>query len=137
MDRIEFKAFRSQLNKTQKQMAQLLGVSIKAVHSYEQGWRTVPAAVERQLLFLASRLQSERKKKKACWTLKKCPPKQRNACPAKEFDAGKFCWFINGTICNGTSHGSWEEKMKICRNCEVFKSHFNGNLPDVAGNQTS
>ena len=61
MDRTEFKEFRKQLNKTQKQMAQLLGVSIKAVHSYEQGWRSVPAAVERQLLFLASRLQSQRK----------------------------------------------------------------------------
>lgn len=49
MDKAEFKLLRKKLNKTQKQMAQLLGVSIKAIHSYEQGWRTVPGAVERQV----------------------------------------------------------------------------------------
>jgi DNA-binding XRE family transcriptional regulator len=36
MDNKEFKNIRKTLNKTQQQMAQLLGVSIKAVHSYEQ-----------------------------------------------------------------------------------------------------
>ena len=39
MDGKEFKRFRKKIDKTQKQMAQLLGVSIKAVHSYEQGSR--------------------------------------------------------------------------------------------------
>ena len=38
MDSKEFKKLREKLKKTQKQMAQLLGVSIKAIHSYEQGW---------------------------------------------------------------------------------------------------
>jgi DNA-binding XRE family transcriptional regulator len=137
MDKVEFKQFRKQLNKTQKEMAQLLGVSIKAIHSYEQGWRTVPGAVERQLLFLASRLKSNSRKKKACWTLKKCPPNQKKSCPAWEFNAGKFCWFINGTICSGTSHGSWKEKMNICRTCEVFRRHFNGHLPGESDIETS
>ena len=45
MDSKEFSYIRQKLNKTQKQMAQLLGTSIKAVTSYEQGWRTVPAYV--------------------------------------------------------------------------------------------
>ena len=49
MDSNEFKSFRKKLNKTQKQMSQLLGTSLKAIHSYEQGWRTIPPAVERQL----------------------------------------------------------------------------------------
>ena len=56
MDNKEFAAFRKALKKTQKQIAELLGTSIKAVHSYEQGWRKVPAHVERQLFFLVSRL---------------------------------------------------------------------------------
>jgi len=129
MDKFDFKHYRKQLNKTQKQMAQLLGISIKAIHSYEQGWRSVPGAVERQILFLISRIQPTRKKNKACWTLKKCPPRIKSNCPAWEFDAGKYCWFINGTFCGGTSHANWEEKMKTCRSCEVFKSHINGNLP--------
>ena len=55
MDKSEFRRLRKILHKNQKQMAQLLGVSLKAVHSYEQGWRVVPPAVERQLYFLASR----------------------------------------------------------------------------------
>ena len=38
----EFVLIRKKLNKTQRELAELLGVSIKAVHSYEQGWRTVP-----------------------------------------------------------------------------------------------
>ena len=39
MNRSEFNRVRKKLDKTQKQMAQLLGVSLKAVHSYEQGGR--------------------------------------------------------------------------------------------------
>jgi DNA-binding XRE family transcriptional regulator len=35
MDSKEFSYIRQKLNKTQKQMAQLLGTSAKAVHSYE------------------------------------------------------------------------------------------------------
>ena len=56
MDGKEFQYLRQKLQKTQKQMAQLLGVSLKAVQSYEQGWRNIPSQVERQvLLFLAAR----------------------------------------------------------------------------------
>ena len=60
MDSKEFSRFRKRLNKTQKQMAQLLGVSIKAVHSYEQGWRSVPAHVERQMFFFDFQDERER-----------------------------------------------------------------------------
>jgi transcriptional regulator with XRE-family HTH domain len=56
MDSQEFKRLRKKLGKNQRQMAQLLAVSLKAVHSYEQGWRTVPPAVARQVYFLVSRL---------------------------------------------------------------------------------
>jgi DNA-binding transcriptional regulator YiaG len=120
MNSNEFKKFRKRLNKTQKQLAQLLGVSIKAVHSYEQGWRSIPVAVERQMFFLVSRSQHESKNNKNCWTIKKCPPERKKQCPAWEFKAGKLCWFITGTICEGKVHTQWKEKMKICRSCEVF-----------------
>ena len=42
MDIKEFKSFRIRMNKTQNQMSQLLGVSVKAVQGYEQGWRNIP-----------------------------------------------------------------------------------------------
>ena len=52
MDQKEFHSLRKKLQKTQKQMAQLLGTSLKAVQSLEQGWRKVPVHVDRQSLFL-------------------------------------------------------------------------------------
>jgi hypothetical protein len=122
MDKNEFKFLRSKLKKTQKQMAQLLGTSLKAIHSYEQGWRTVPVHVERQVFFLVSRQKENRRGKKPCWTIRKCSPEQRRQCPAWEFSSGDLCWFINGTNCDGTVQKDWKEKMKICRNCQVFSS---------------
>jgi len=122
MDSKEFKKLRKKLNKSQKQMAQLLGVSIKAVHSYEQGWRSVPTHVERQMFFLIFNMRGTKKTRKSCWTIKECPTERKKQCPAWEFKSGKLCWFISGTICEGIVHDSWKEKMKICRSCEVFKS---------------
>ena len=121
MERTEFKKLRAKLKKTQAQMAQLRGVSLKAVHSYEQGWRKVPAAVERQMYFLAVKQSTKTGKVKACWQIKNCSPEQKTKCPAWEFGAGELCWFINGTICDGTAQKDWKEKMKICRTCEVFE----------------
>lgn len=121
MDDKEFKNVREKLNKTQKEIAKLLGVSIKAVHSYEQDWRNIPVHVERQMFFLLSRKRGAIKTQKPCWTIKKCPPKQKKQCPAWEFKAGKFCWFINGTFCSGGDSKVWAEKMKCCRSCEVFQ----------------
>ena len=120
MDKKEFVRIRKKLRKTQKQMAQLLGLSIKSIHSYEQGWRSVPPHVERQLYFLISRIRSVDYNLKPCWTIKRCPPGRKKKCPAWEYKAGKLCWFINGTICEGVVQKNWEEKIKICRSCEVL-----------------
>ena len=116
-----FSAYRKKLKKTQKQMAQLLGISIKAIHSYEQGWRTIPVHVERQLYFLLTRKLSAKKGVKPCWDTRSCPQEQREHCPAWEFSSGDLCWFINGTICSGAVNDSWAEKMKLCRTSDVFK----------------
>lgn len=129
MDDKEFARLRKKLDKTQKQMAQLLGVSIKAVHSYEQGWRSIPAHAERQMLFLVSNMRGDSKLNKPCWVIKKCSLKKKKECPAWEFKSGKLCWFINGTICDGIVYKDWREKMKSCRSCEVFT---NGLLPAVS-----
>ena len=122
MDTKEFKHFRKKLEKTQKQMAKLLGVSLKAVHSYEQGWRSIPAHVERQVFFLIFQKFGGKNIKKPCWVIKKCPPDKKKNCPAWEFKAGKLCWFISGTLCESEAQKNWAEKMKICRSCEVFNS---------------
>jgi DNA-binding XRE family transcriptional regulator len=119
------KNIRARLNKTQKELAQLLGVSIKAVHSYEQGWRRIPHHVERQLLFLLSRSINNGKPLKNCWEIiHKCPANRQKTCPAIEFNAGDICWFINGTQCSGKIHKTWEDKIQECYNCKVFKTFF-------------
>jgi hypothetical protein len=116
----EFLYFRKMLGKTQKQMGQLLGTSVKAIHSYEQGWRSVPPHVERQVFFLVSRIRGSDNGLKSCWIIKKCPPGRKKQCPAWEFRAGKLCWFINGTICEGEVQKDWKGKMERCRKCEVL-----------------
>lgn len=124
----EFATLRKGFKKTQKQMAQLLGVSIKAVHSYEQGWRSVPDHVEKQLLLLAVSVNNRHSGQKACWVVNNCPASVRRQCPAWEFNQGTLCWLINGTICNGTVHKTWKEKIRVCRSCRVLAAHL-GDMP--------
>ena len=121
MEKEEFIAARTKLDKTQKEMSQLLGVSVKAIYSYEQGWRSIPTHAERQVFFLLSRKRGTRDLPKPCWVIKKCVPKRRKQCPAYEYNAGRFCWLVNGTICECKAQKSWKEKMKICRECSVMK----------------
>jgi predicted transcriptional regulator len=125
LNKKEFTYVRKKLNKTQKEIAELLGTSIKAVHSYEQGWRKVPGYVERQVFFLVSSRMRWTNKSRECWIIKKCPPERKKRCPAWEFRAGKLCWFISGTICGGAVQKDWDEKMKICRSCKVLISVLN------------
>jgi len=120
VDQRELSCLRKRLGKTQKELSHLLGVSLRAIHAYEQGWRAVPVGVERQLLFLVSRTLDGRKRK-PCWVIKKCSDERRKKCPAREYKAGDLCWFINGTLCEGRIQQDWAGKMKICRKCAVFR----------------
>jgi hypothetical protein len=121
MDKREFFGIRRHLGKTQEQMAQLMGTSLKAIQSFEQGWRNIPVHIERQVFFLLAMNRSQNKNNPPCWVIQKCPTKIRRGCPAWEFQSGQLCWFINGTICQGEVRESWHEKMKVCRQCEVFR----------------
>lgn len=120
MESKEFSSLRQELQKTQREMAQLLGTSLKAVQSFEQGWRKVPVHIERQALFLISNRRGGIRKTPLCWDIRDCSTETREACPAWEFNLGHLCWFVNGTICHGKAQGSWGQKMKVCRKCEVF-----------------
>ena len=102
VEKEELSRIRRHSGKTQTQMAQLLGVSPKAIQSFEQDWRNIPVHTERQV-FLLVVLKNEAltKKNKPCWTIRKCAVELKQNCPAWEFEAGHLCWFINGTICQG------------------------------------
>jgi hypothetical protein len=115
----ELVKIRQEMGKTQKEIGSLLGTSLKAIQSYEQGWRPVPDHVERHLYFLL--VLRKIKMIQPCWVIKNCPPEKRERCPAWELQSGHLCWFINGTVCNGKVARSWKSKMEICKKCEVLK----------------
>ena len=125
MNRQEFSSFRKQMKKTQREMGHLLAVSTRAIHAYEQGWRKIPAHVERQLLLLAVR-KLNGKKPKPCWDTMKCPPERREKCPSWEFHVGDLCWLINGTTCHGELQKDWPAKMRLCKKCKVLRWLFRG-----------
>lgn len=131
----EFATFRKKMKKSQRDMARLLGLSIKAIHSYEQGWRPIPGSAERQVLFLYSLHQDTRYRHKICWSIKQCPPEQKLQCPAWEFRCGHLCWFLSGTRCQGAGPRSWKEKIRLCRDCEVFRPLFEGVLEALGDNR--
>lgn len=124
MTPVEFLELRKKLAKTQLQMAAILGVSLKAVHSYEQGWRTIPSYVERQMFFLLSCKTPGWRSRKQCWLVTKCSLEQRRNCPVWEFRAGRMCWMINGAYCQGKVQKDWKSKMRICRECDIIKALF-------------
>jgi DNA-binding XRE family transcriptional regulator len=122
MTREEFYGIRHFLEKTQHDMARLLGTSLKSVQSFEQGWRNIPMHIERQTLFLLHMKKIPEKRYEPCWAIEECPVETRQNCPAWEFRAGHICWFINGTICHGRTQENWGKKMAICRQCRVFQT---------------
>ncbi|MFC1874062.1 helix-turn-helix domain-containing protein [Chloroflexota bacterium] len=122
MESKEFSLIRHYLGKTQSQLARLLCVSLKSIQSFEGGWREVPTYAQRQLLVLLSLKRTLNESTKPCWEIKNCPDEWRDNCAAWEFKAGQLCWFINGTFCQGECQNDWENKIKICRQCEVFQA---------------
>ncbi len=120
MDKLEFRKSRKKLSKTQKQLSELLGMSLKTIHSYEQGWRTIPTHIERQLYFLLIHQRGRNKTLTPCWEKKACDVKEQ--CPAWEFQAGHLCWFLCGTLCECTQDTTNKDKLNICRSCDIFTS---------------
>ncbi|MFC1934765.1 hypothetical protein ACFLXZ_00415 [Chloroflexota bacterium] len=49
MDKKEFSQVRHYLGKTQNEVAKLICVSLKAIQSFEQGWRKISASRKGQL----------------------------------------------------------------------------------------
>ena len=124
MDKKEFSRIRQQLGKTQKQLAQLLGTSPKAVQSFEQGWRNIPVHIEREVLLLMALKSSHNNQDRPCWVIRRCSEETKQRCPAWELHAGHLCWFINGTMCTGKAQNSWQGKMELCRQCKAYGSLF-------------
>ena len=113
---------RDRMGLSQREMAELLGVSKKAIESYEQGWRNVPPHVEQMVLLHTILLRGrDLRKVKACWQQKDYDRAVCAQCPARHIHAPGFCWLVTGTLCGGKSTGSWKAKRKLCLKCIVLK----------------
>lgn len=77
--------------------------------------------------------------KMQCWECKQCGyqvggenAKKLCICPCAQktvlFDgknggqfAGRCCWRVAGTLCEGTVQGRYAKKIDSCRNCDFYK----------------
>ncbi|MGO8693328.1 MAG: helix-turn-helix domain-containing protein [Rectinemataceae bacterium] len=107
---------RALLGRSQRELADILGISRKAVESYEQGWRKVPGNVERLLYFLLFKLnESKLGTEDPCWISTSCSEEKREACVAFLAHEGHFCWFFTGKLCATSRTGEAD-----CHACAVF-----------------
>jgi len=109
------------LGKNQREMAEQLGVSLRAIQSYEQEWRSIPPHLHRiSLLLLKLHLAaSQAKAAKTCWEIRGCTAEQRAECPAGNDLGGHFCWLVSGVKC-GAYHA--DAAAAGCASCPVMKS---------------
>ena len=126
MNTKEFSKIRYFLGKTQEEMANLLCISTKAIQSYEQGWRRIQPHHEQHMLILLSLKRNAVRNIEPCWEIKNCPAEWRDNCIVWELQTKHFCWSLNGTFCQGKVQKCWDEKIKICHECEIYKSMFQG-----------
>ena len=114
------KRIRKLLGRTQEELAGALGMSLKAVQSYEQGWRGVPARVLIQLLILVALYRKQSGDDVPCWEVRRCEAKQRAGCASYTMGSGQFCWFIGNKTCRpaGTDAGA---EIIPCMSCPVVK----------------
>ena len=118
----DLKSIRKALGKSQWEMADLVGCSLRAIQSYEQGWRQPPASVLKLaalLLFLD--WQKDHRKQPPCWQTKNCPPEVRDDCPAYQYRVKDVCWLVSGNKCGGQKLKSWRDKLNKCSECEVMQ----------------
>lgn len=120
MDPARFARLRGLIGKSQKELAEMLGVSPKAVESYEQGWRHIPPTTERMLYYLAFKLHGARLRGlPPCWEARSCPEVEREGCAAWIAGEGHFCWFITGRLCAAARDSGRPEEY--CYECPVFE----------------
>jgi DNA-binding transcriptional regulator YiaG len=111
------KKIRKKVGMTQSSLSQALGISIRAVQSYEQGWREVPTHILVQLLVLAAAYHTKGDRK-TCWEIRECPPELMKTCPCCKTD-GMLCWLVTGRKSAPCIEGSGD--LSACMECQVVK----------------
>ena len=113
-------------------MAAALGISVKAVQSYEQGWRETPVRVMIQLLVLLALYRKQTMDDVPCWEIRRCPAAQRERCASFTVGRGQFCWFIGSKECRpDASSGNGRQAALPCMTCPVVRRLLTGSLSRI------
>jgi DNA-binding XRE family transcriptional regulator len=115
-----FHGMREAMGWTQAETAYFLGISKKAVESYEQGWRHPPLNVCKQMLTVLALERGYPKDFNPCWEIMRCSPAVREACFCARRMHGNFCWLT----CTANLHqklGGKKMKEGCCFHCPVVK----------------
>ncbi|MFO7936798.1 MAG: helix-turn-helix domain-containing protein [Kiritimatiellia bacterium] len=112
---------RKKVGMTQSALSKALGISIRAVQSYEQGWRKVPTHIMVQMLVLAAAYHSKTARK-PCWEIMKCHPEWLKKCPCYKTD-GKLCWLVTGG--QSAPRKGEDTDIEVCLKCPVVQEILN------------
>lgn len=127
------KRIRQVIGHTQAELGATLGVSAKAVQSWEQGWREVPDRVMTQLLVLLALYRRRTMEEVPCWEVRHCPPGSRDRCSAFAIGRGQFCFYIGSKECPRQVPGQPADAGGgglPCLRCSVVRRLLRGPAPD-------
>ena len=119
------KYIRGILGRTQAELGAALGISEKAIQSYEQGWRIVPVRVMIQLLVLLALFRKHTMDDVPCWEIRKCTLAQRKQCASFTVGRGQFCWFVGSHDCRPPQVKN-SDAILPCMDCSVVKRLLKG-----------
>lgn len=131
------KDIRAILGRTQKEMAVALGISEKAVQSYEQGWRNVPVRTMIQLLVLLALYRRQTMDDIPCWEIRKCDSQVRESCASFQVGRGQFCWFIGIPSCRPPTPLEPTNSVLHCMGCPVVQRLFSRNRSRSVDSRTA
>ncbi len=114
------KRLRRVLGVTQTELADVLGISAKAVQSYEQGWRDTPLRIVKQMVTLVAMRKGDAVKRKPCWEVRSCDPSAVETCPSNTITQGRYCWLVASKAC-AEYHGDEDKTVLGCLSCDVVK----------------
>ena len=120
------RAVRGKLGMSQSQLADVLGVSSRAVQSYEQGWRTPPRPVTSHLMTVLALYRDHPMQSPPCWNLTGCTAEKRRRCAACSVGRGRFCWLLSGRACGNRRTSGQAAGPQQCVGCIVMKNLLEG-----------
>lgn len=115
-----FHCLREAMGWSRVETAAILGLSRKAVESYELAWRKVPDRVWKLALTVAAIQRKYPLGTRPCWELTQCHEDVSATCLCRKLTDGRFCWMTVTKCCRQTHRGE-EMGFKQCLSCPVVR----------------